>query len=247
MACFGGLALRLGFAVAASLVAAAAPAAAALQNGGFDDPAGPFTGWEAVGNISPDDVFYNTGNWDAAFADPLGTSPPSTLSQTVSTDPGASYLLSFALLDESGLSVDTFTVSFGGFTQTLTGDQAAPPGTTPAFYTDFSFIIPGSAVTGAATALTFSGQVDPTNETEWNLDDVSLVEQSVPVPEAPSGMILVTSVLMAWTLRRRRRTGANDADVSSHLTASCAGPDNAHSFLVLRRPAAGRLSRTAGG
>jgi hypothetical protein len=206
MASFVIVALRLGVALTASLGLAASPAVAALLNGGFElvAPDGSFVGWTTTGNgILADTQFPNSGTTDAAFIDTVGVMPPSTLSQTVATDPSASYTLAFALLDEAGQSTDSFSVSFGGFAQLLTGDQAAPPGNTPSFYTDFSFLIPGGAITGTATTLTFSGLVDPNNPTAWNLDDVSLAEQSVPMPEAPSGLILITSMLLAWTLRRR--------------------------------------------
>jgi hypothetical protein len=63
----------------------------------------------------------------------------------------------FALLDEAGFIGDTFTVSFGLFTTTITGDEAAAPGDLPSFYTGISFTIPGSEIAGTSTTLSFQG------------------------------------------------------------------------------------------
>jgi hypothetical protein len=50
---------------------------------------------------------------------------PGVLSQSVATIPGQRYDLSFALMDESGLPTDSFVLTFGGFSTTIIGDQAA--------------------------------------------------------------------------------------------------------------------------
>ena len=210
MGSLGKLAFRLGFVVAALLSLTVCPARAALLNGGFEQlvPDGSPLDWQVVGSgIVIDTVFPNTGQNDVAFTD-VGVSS-STLSQTIATNPGTSFLLEFALLDEAGESTDGFTASFGGFSQTLTGDEAAPPGDTPAFYTDFSLSIPGSAITDTSTTLSFSGFVDPTDPTAWNLDDVSLIQQTVAAPEPASGMVLAMSLLATWTLCRRMRNWRN--------------------------------------
>lgn len=196
-----------------ALCAISVPAAAnLLVNPGFEDLSGAgFTGWTITGNgIGQDAAFPNTGNYDAVFFDFIGTSPLSVLSQDVTTSPGAQYTLGFGLLDESGLSTDTFEVAFGGFTATITGDQAAAPGTDPGFYTPFSFTIPGSDVSSILTTLAFSGTIDPSSGTAFNLDDVSLVQSSggtVPMPEPASSVLASGLPALAWA-RRRRKLGS---------------------------------------
>jgi hypothetical protein len=75
----------------------------------------------------------------------------------LSTEAGKSYTLSFAVLDEADFSGDTFTVQFGGFSATITGDQAAPPGNLPSLYTAETFIVPAADIVGGATVLAFKG------------------------------------------------------------------------------------------
>ena len=192
-----------------ALCAVAAPASAnLLVNPGFEDLSGaPFAGWTITGSgIAPDAAFPNNGNYDAVFFDFNGTSPLSVLSQDVTTSPGAQYTLGFYLLDESGLSLDSFEVAFGGFTATITGDQAAPPGTDPA--STRCSVSSSRAATSASilTTLAFSGSIDNLSSgTAFNLDDVSLVQSSggsVPMPEPASSVLAVGLPALAWARRR---------------------------------------------
>jgi hypothetical protein len=80
--------------------------------------------------------------------------------------------------------LDTFAVSYGGFRQTITGDEA------PFAYTKETFAVPGA---GAAN-LVFEGINDIA---AWNLDDVSLNLQSTGVPE-PAGIALLGTALILW-------------------------------------------------
>src|SRR6516162_8051824 len=100
-----------------------------IVNGSF--ATGDFTGWTVNGDdIQIDSSFANTPTdiYDAAFSaavDDVGD----TLSQSVPTTSGDSYQLSFSILDQSGASgnvSDTFTVTFGGFTAILHGQDAVP-------------------------------------------------------------------------------------------------------------------------
>jgi hypothetical protein len=165
----------------AVLAALTGPAGAVnlVANPGFEDST-PFNGWTVNGDgILLDNAFPNSGLYDAAFAAPSTDPDPGVLSQVLTTTPGQSYVVSFALLDEAGSFGDTFTVTFGGFSQTITGDQAASPGTNPSSgYTSFSFTTLSTDITAAATTLSFTGVNDPA---AWNLDDVSV---AVPAPVA---------------------------------------------------------------
>src|SRR5271165_3381668 len=143
------------------LAALAGPAAANLvANPGFET--GDFTDWTVTGDgISIDSVFPNTGLFDAAFSALTTDGDPGVLSQVLTTSPGQDYAISFALLDEAGFPGDSFIVTFGAFTTTITGDMAGPPGTLISGYTAFSFSAPGADVPGSSTALSFEGLQDP--------------------------------------------------------------------------------------
>jgi len=194
--------------------------AAPLVDGGFEaiSPAGAFVDWSVSGSgVLPDAVFPNNGTYDAAFTDLPGTRPASVLSQVIATIPGDGYTLTLALLDEAGLAGDTFTIKFGSFTKTITGDLAAAPGTLPSFYSAFTLSIPGSATSGMTTTLAFSALIDPESQQPWNLDDVALAAipvtpQAVP---APGGMLvagpafaLLARVRSSDMIRRWRRRRA---------------------------------------
>jgi hypothetical protein len=172
--------------VLVSLTVAAAmcgPAAAEnlVLNPGFET--GDFTDWTVTGDgIAIDNAFPNTGCCDAVFTATTTDPNGGVLSQTLSTEAGKSYTLSFAVLDEAGFSGDTFTVQFGGFSETITGDEAAPPGNLPSLYTAETFIVPALDIIGGATVLSFKGLNDPSLGIDWNLDDVSVTASAVPEP-----------------------------------------------------------------
>jgi hypothetical protein len=142
-----------------TLVAALCGSAASANlvlNPGFET--GDFTNWTVIGDgIAIDTVFPNAGCCDATFSAATTDPDAGILSQTLSTEAGKSYTLSFAVLDEAGFNGDTFTVQFGGFSATITGDQAAPPGNLPSLYTAETFIVPGADIVGGATVLAFKG------------------------------------------------------------------------------------------
>jgi len=181
-----GLVLAAGVALA-GLAWQPARAANLVVNGDFGT--GDFTGWAQP--IDPSIVI------DTAFAPPLDSfdamfTGGGTLSQLIPTTAGKGYALSFSLLDEAAFFLDTFTVSFGGFSTTIAGDTAAS-------YQPEVFDIPGADVTGASTTLSFQG----TSLQAWNLADVTLSQTAIP--EAPAGAILAAGVLMTLSLYRRGR------------------------------------------
>ena len=169
--------------VCLALIAAMCGSAAAANlvlNPGFET--GDFTNWTVTGDgIAIDNAFPNTGCCDAVFT---ATTDPDAgfLSQTLSTEAGKSYTLSFAVLDEAGFSGDTFTVQFGGFSATITGDEAAPPGNLPSLYTTENFIVPALDILSGVLVLSFKGLNDPSLGIAWNLDDVSVTASAVPEP-----------------------------------------------------------------
>ena len=176
------------------LLSAAGPAHANLvTNGNFGT--GDFTGWTnpAGSGIGIDQSFPATGDtYDASFT---GTG---TLSQSIATTAGTSYTVSFSLLDESGLNSDTFTVGFGTFTDTITGDTANP-------YTTESFIVPAADITGTSTMLSFQAP-PPGSSGTWNLDDVSVTAAAIPEP-ATGGLLAAAGLLvlsLAGRIRARR-------------------------------------------
>ena len=168
-------------------IAGQAARADLVTNGNF--ATGDFTGWtNSDGSIVIDTIFtppYNSDVYDAAFTG------NGILSQSLATTAGQEYTLSFSLLDEAGYFLDAFTVNFGGFSTTITGDTAST-------YQMEVFDIPGSDSTGTDT-LSFQGY-SPSGQ-DWNLDDVSVVPVVTAVPEPPAGAILAGAMLMVVILR----------------------------------------------
>jgi hypothetical protein len=191
--------IAMGAALAAILAVQAH--AQLVTNGGFET--GDFTGWSNTGDgIDIDAVFPNSGSFDAAFTTSSDDQNPGVLSQSIATTPGQSYVLDFAVVDESGQTFNSFTTNFGGFSSTITGDQAAFA------YVAESFTIPAADITGTSTTLSFEGINDIA---AWNLDDVSLsLPGAVPEPAAWA-LMLAGFGLLGAALRRRSATLAATA------------------------------------
>jgi hypothetical protein len=177
---------------------------------------GDFANWSVTGDgILIDTVFPNTGNFDAAFTAATTDPNAGVLSQTLSTLGGKTYKLSFAVLDEAGFSGDSFTVQFGGFSATITGDMAAPPGDLPSLYTAETFTVPGADIVGGSTVLAFKGLSDPVSGINWNLDDASVTAVATPEPSTWT-LLLVAFVAMFFASRAswNRHSAANESDLT---------------------------------
>ncbi len=152
-----------------------------VVNCGFES--GNLAGWTQSGNTTNTGVGNfgpgpHSGNFDA-FAGPVGS--VGFLSQTIATNPGTAYSITFFLRNNNGGSPNSFSASFGG-TNLLTLTNS------PAFaYTQFTFSV---VATGASSLLQFGFRHDVS---EWFLDDVIVTPASVP---EPATMLLLGSGLL---------------------------------------------------
>jgi hypothetical protein len=222
---------------AACMWSGAVPAANIVQNPGFEDDASKFTPPGPCGTTLPNGGVSgcdltawipSAGGAGEDIADPNSGSvdgflDTGSLSQSLTTVPGAAYDISFFLAADTGTLLDAFLfalsggsvgsdatvdVQFGG------DDLTSPPidavndfllgGATPGQYFQFFFSDTASA---ASTLLMFTG----TNTAgTWFLDDVSVTctancgGSTAPVPE-PAGLLLLLTALVAWPVVARLR------------------------------------------
>jgi flagellin len=142
-----------------------------VVNPGFET--GNFAGWTQSGNTDFTGVAGSAAlppSSFGAFFGPQGSL--GFLSQNLVTDPGASYDLTFWLLNQGG-TPNQFQASWNGsvITGSLMNNAAAFD------YTQFTF--QGLLATGSSTVLEFGFRQDPSF---WFLDDVSVTRASVPEP-----------------------------------------------------------------
>jgi hypothetical protein len=199
-----GTLLVLGLAL--SGIAVQSARANLVANGNF--AMGDFTGW--VSPVDPSIVI------DSNFAPPADTHDAAftgggTLSQIVTTTAGQAYTLSFSLLNEAGFFLDSFTVGFGTFSATITGDTAS-------VYQTESFSVPGSDILGTSTTLSFQGD-NPSGQ-NWNLSDVSIVSPLNAAPEPSAGAIFAGAFLMMVSLRLRKRVNRVQQRVTYRTVSS---------------------------
>jgi hypothetical protein len=113
------------------------------------------------------------------------------LSQTFATTSGTEYVLSFYSRAASDVEGNVFRYQFGG------GPILTVPRTTGYALTTDSFV-----ADGPSTTLNFYAETDYGTGVWW-LDDVSVVEASVPDPG--SSLVLLGISLVGLRARRKRR------------------------------------------
>ena len=178
-------------------LAFATPAAAQelVTNGGFEN--GDFSGFTQTGNtgstfVTTNPAYVTSGAYGAEFG-PFGST--AGISQTLSTNAGQSYLISFDLRNFSGRTVNFYDVLFGGVSLFSATNSAAFG------YTNFSTT---ATALGVSTDLAFNFRHDPSL---FALDNVSVTAVNGAVPEpATWAMMLIGFGAMGVSMRRRRRT-----------------------------------------
>ena len=188
--------MKASFILAGFALAFATPAAAQelVTNGGFEN--GDFSGFTQTGNTGLTGVFSSPFVASGAFAayfGPVGST--GGITQTLSTNAGQSYLISFDLRNLEGQTPNFYNVLFGGVSLFSATDSAAFN------YTNFSTT---ATAVGASTELAFNFQHNPSY---FGLDNVSVTAVNGAVPEpATWAMMLMGFGAMGVLLRRRRRT-----------------------------------------
>lgn len=184
------------------LIAAGGAARANLvTDPGFESCTGgqiPPPDWSGTAGCSP--AIVHSGSFAAAF------DSRQTLSQSITTNAGASYDFSFWFDPDLRLPGDySFTAAFGA--DVVADITNAPPST----YTFYDFTVTAAA---ASTAISFAA--GPFNNGPVFLDDVSVTPVAAPVPEPATLPLLGGALgLLLFTRRMHRRCGSPTQAISS--------------------------------
>ncbi|MGD0296410.1 MAG: hypothetical protein ABSE86_04790 [Bryobacteraceae bacterium] len=166
-----------------------------VTNCGFET--GTFSGWTVTPGANPNfsDVGVIAGNAHSgtfhAFFGAINEQYD-TISQTLDTQAGTSYLLGFWLGNFSATSEADFQALWDG------SPVVDVPGTSAFPYTDYVFLVPGTG----SDVLSFKGFQE---DTIYRLDDVSVV----PTPEPSSVFLCVGLLGLGGVLRRFVRLRRN--------------------------------------
>lgn len=170
-----------------------------VANGGFET--GDFTSWTTGGNFTHTSVsesYAHTGTYGAKLG---SRSTAGYLSQTLTTTPGATYVLSFWLENPDGETPNEFFVTWAGttnFDQTNIGDL------------DWSNIQLTVTASGTATVLQFGFWI---NSGDFGLDDISVKLAAPPSPVIESVSLSGTNLVI---------NGGNGQSGSTYIVLSSA-------------------------
>ena len=222
------------FAVCACLLTARqARAASILVNGDFET--GDLSGWVLrLACESCHGVFVSSrtpyeGNYEVVFQGPsIGAGFQDQLSQSVSTQPGESYLLDFWMMQDSppcaatGDIRDRFYCTFNNFSILWNGERALfrqviPPGGYLEYQTVLQAVDPVSILT-----------IDGANDAGYSrFDNITLTPLTnnssdppfplpTPVPEPATLGLMAIGLLFVLTFPRRRELTARNREAASH-------------------------------
>jgi hypothetical protein len=169
-----------------------------VQNGGFET--GDFTGWTLVGDTIKASVIYDAvedaTNFPLAVhagtcGACLGDDKLATLSQSLATVPGQSYLLSLWLDNPTNSPGQEFLVNWN--TSEAATNTIYSISSPPAFgWTNLQFVL---LAAGSGTVLEFGAQNDPPNY--FGLDDVSVTP--IPPPVFQSAASAGGAITLTWS------------------------------------------------
>jgi subtilase family serine protease len=178
-----------------------------IGNGGFET--GDFTNWLFIGNTNqnitlaaddgdvagsnaldpnvPDELFVHSGLYGGYFGQSNGVSSDAILSQTVATQPGQRYLVSFWLTCVARNGTNTpnnFTAKWNN------SNLFSKTNLNPFGWTNMTYIV---NATGTSTALSFAFLQNPG---AFGLDDVTV--ETVPAPVVRSVTMSGGNVTLTW-------------------------------------------------